>query len=164
MGWKRNGKETGNASFGVALDKWKGEIHFQYAPIQYQSGERKIFDYAVTLTATPCHFGGKRWWFLCPSLACNWRALKLYLIDGEGFGCRHCYRLTYASAQEHDKRVDALLKDPESLMRAVKRFNFLNMDLVTTKAAFKLDRTYKPKRRWSGRRWRSVRWDPDTFW
>jgi hypothetical protein len=31
------------------------------------------------------------------------------------FGCRYCFRLTYTSCQEHDKRVDATLRNPEAL-------------------------------------------------
>ncbi len=145
MKWTRNGRETASVSFWLALDRWIGEIHFQYAPTQSQSGEREIFDYPVSLTATPCYFGGKRWWFMCPLLkndgiTCYRRALKLYLAGDEQFGCRHCYKLTYESVQEHDKRVDALVKDPESFLDAAKRFNVLRMNLVTVKAAFKLQR------------------------
>jgi hypothetical protein len=47
---------------------------------------------------------------------CDRRVAKLYLPPGgRYFGCRECYRLTYRSAQEHDARVGALLKDPEAL-------------------------------------------------
>ncbi len=31
------------------------------------------------------------------------------------FGCRHCHELTYRSAQEHDKRVDAFRRNPAAL-------------------------------------------------
>jgi hypothetical protein len=34
---------------------------------------------------------------------------------GRYYGCRHCYRLTYRSVQEHDKRVDALRRNPAAL-------------------------------------------------
>jgi hypothetical protein len=34
---------------------------------------------------------------------------------GRYFGCRICYRLTYRSVQEHDKRVDALRRNPAAL-------------------------------------------------
>ena len=48
--------------------------------------------------------------------ACNRRVAKLYLPPGgRYFGCRHCYRLTYRSVQEHDKRVDALRRNPAAL-------------------------------------------------
>ena len=48
--------------------------------------------------------------------ACYWQVAKLYLPPGSRyFGCRHCHNLTYTSCQEHDKRVDALRRNPEAL-------------------------------------------------
>jgi hypothetical protein len=84
------------------------------------SGEPEWADYRVDLTATWPHLGGLRWWFVCPLLvdgvACRRRVGKLYLPPrGRYFGCRHCHRLTYTSCQEHDKRVDALRRNPEAV-------------------------------------------------
>lgn len=57
--------------------------------------------YPVRLTATAPRFGGRRWWFLCPLPGCGRRVGKLYLpLGATGFGCRHCYYLTYRSSQE----------------------------------------------------------------
>jgi hypothetical protein len=74
----------------------------------------------IRLKTTPLHFGGRRWWGICPlvvnGLACNRRVGKLCLPPGgRYFGCRICHRLTYRSVQEHDKRVDALRRDPAAL-------------------------------------------------
>jgi hypothetical protein len=74
----------------------------------------------IRLETTPLYLGGRRWWGICPlvvnSQACNRRVSKLYLPPGgRYFGCRHCYRLTYRSVQEHDKRVDALRRNPAAL-------------------------------------------------
>jgi hypothetical protein len=81
-------------------------------------------DYRVTLTTTRPQYGGLRWWFVCPlvvnGVACNRRLGKLYLPPGgRYFGCRRCHRLTYASCQEHDKRVDALRRNLALLEAAV---------------------------------------------
>ena len=70
----------------------------------------------IRLETTPLYFGGCRWWGICPLVgngqACNRRVGKLYLPPGgRYFGCRICYRLSYRSAQEHDKRVDALRRN-----------------------------------------------------
>jgi hypothetical protein len=75
----------------------------------------------VRLETTPLHFGGARWWALCPlsvnGVGCGRRVGKVYLPPGgRYFGCRVCYKLTYRSAQEHDKRVDALRRNPEALL------------------------------------------------
>jgi hypothetical protein len=79
---------------------------------------------AVALEALPLRFGGVRWWGRCPLVLngrpCGRRVLKLYLAPGARyFGCRRCYGLTYRSAQEHDKRVDALRRDPDALAALV---------------------------------------------
>jgi hypothetical protein len=74
----------------------------------------------IHLDTTALHFGGRRWWGICPLVmngqACNRRVGKLYLPPGgRYFRCRICYRLTYRGAQEHDKRVDALRRNPAEL-------------------------------------------------
>lgn len=62
-------------------------------------------DYRVSLTATACHFGGYRYWFVCPlcwgGRAGRERAGTLYLPPGASyFGCRHCYDLSYQSRND----------------------------------------------------------------
>ena len=73
-----------------------------------------VGSYRVELTATPCNYGGVRLWFVCPlyiaGRPCRRRVGKLYLPPGRRyFGCRHCYNLTYISAQEGQKRHKSLL-------------------------------------------------------
>ena len=50
----------------------------------------------IDFTSTPCHFGGERSWFQCPTSGCFRRAAKLYL-GARGFACRTCYDLAYQS-------------------------------------------------------------------
>lgn len=53
----------------------------------------------LPLTKTRCHFGGFRWWFICPG--CGKRVGILYRPRrDQPFLCRHCHNLTYTSAQE----------------------------------------------------------------
>jgi hypothetical protein len=78
--------------------------------------------YAVHLDHTRPHYGGRRWWFLCPGpwggRVCGQRVARLYLAPGgRRFACRHCYDLTYTSSQESDSRVSRLLADPAALHR-----------------------------------------------
>ena len=141
MKWTRGGEETGSVGFVVSVQDWTGEIRFQYTQTQRQSGEKESLDYPVRLTATPCRYGGKRWWFICPLIkngyTCNRRVLKLYLGGGKYFGCRNCYNLTYESCQEHDARVDRLCKNPEALLQMLNSKGS-PASLLAIKAAFKL--------------------------
>jgi hypothetical protein len=73
--------------------------------LHYRWRDTEDVNIQVRLEATPTHFNGRRWWFICPlivrGIACNRRAGKLYLPSGaKYFGCRECHDLTYRSCQE----------------------------------------------------------------
>jgi len=70
-----------------------------------RDGNKTDYDYKITLTTTPCNFGGVRYWFICPLSVngnfCGRRVGTLYLgPGGKYFGCRHCYNLSYESRNE----------------------------------------------------------------
>jgi hypothetical protein len=76
--------------------------------------EARSVDYNVRVVKTSPHFGGARWYFICPlevnGSPCLRRVSKLYLPPGAlYFGCRECYGLTYTTSQESHK-FDALYK------------------------------------------------------
>ncbi len=59
----------------------------------------------------------------CPK-GCRKRVRKLYLEpERELFRCRRCSGLQYRSVQEHDKRVDRLLRNPVAFAMAWKQSN-----------------------------------------
>ena len=65
-------------------------------------------DYKTKLVATTPHYGGLRWWFICPLVRNDngppRRVAKLYLPPGgKYFGSREGYGLTYTSCQESGK-------------------------------------------------------------
>lgn len=65
--------------------------------------------FRLLFTTTRYHFGGFRYWFLCPS--CSQRVGKLYApLSADEFKCRHCHSLTYKSSQSHNQRVNSLAK------------------------------------------------------
>jgi hypothetical protein len=79
------------------------------------SGERVTIP--IELQTTKPRFGGVRWWGRC---SCGRRVAKLYLPPGATrFACRHCHGLTYASCQQHDKRADALRRNPQAVAALV---------------------------------------------
>jgi hypothetical protein len=52
-----------------------------------------------------------------PVLECGQLMFKLYRPPGSNvFACRQCHNLTYRCVQEHDKRLDWLVKAPDWLL------------------------------------------------
>jgi len=98
--WTVNGEKV--ASIGYEADCMTADAWLRLQYTMTQTGE--AVDYRVRLTTTPLPWGGVRWAFLCPNLACGRACRKLYLPPGgRYFACRLCYRLTYTSAQEAHK-------------------------------------------------------------
>jgi hypothetical protein len=121
--WLRGEEETG--SIGYAVRPRAGGL---LLVLSYRwsraDGQGQPVELPIPLETTRPRFGGLRWWGRCPlavnGVACRRRVAKLYLPPEERyFGCRTCHRLTYHSAQTHDKRVDALRKNPERLAAIV---------------------------------------------
>lgn len=56
-------------------------------------------DQRSAIECVPCHYGGNRYYFLCPLTGA--RCEQLFLVDGI-FASRKAHRLTYASQSEDD--------------------------------------------------------------
>ncbi|MEN9605012.1 MAG: hypothetical protein RJB39_697 [Candidatus Parcubacteria bacterium] len=102
--WTRTGiwgDET-QSSVGIEVLTHEGLNHLRihYTQTDNDTGKKQDFDYKIPLTTSPCRFGGKRYWFICPwyknGIYCGKRVGTLYK-DGDYFACRHCYNLTYSS-------------------------------------------------------------------
>jgi hypothetical protein len=114
--WLRGEEETG--SIGYTVRPVGADLLLVLSYTFTATGQ--AVEECVALETTPMRFGGVRWWGRCPLVVegrpCRRLVRKLYLAPGgRYFGCRSCYRLTYKSAQEHDKRVDFLRRHPEAL-------------------------------------------------
>jgi hypothetical protein len=113
------------------LDMQRPSVRLIYSWTWNGDDHPQSVDYEVPLETTFLHFGGVRWWFLCPlavrgTQPCNRRVGKLYLPrSGRYFGCRRCYDLTYASCQESHKY--------DSLYRSMARNT--GYDFLTVKKA-----------------------------
>jgi len=73
--------------------------------------------FTIRITRTACHYGNWRHWWMCPRVKeghiCRRRVEKLYLPPNSSFfACRQCHDLSYRSVQQHDSRVDKLVKNP----------------------------------------------------
>lgn len=124
-GWKsgtitfsKNGRETGNIWIASSINEDNPHLKLNYTATDNYTGEKKDFDYEIPLTTTPCYFGGKRYWFVCPWYAngtyCGKRVGVLYL-GGDYFACRHCYDLTYETRNLSGiyKRAGKVISIPE---------------------------------------------------
>ena len=72
-------------------------LYFHYAILQ-PNGEYENIEYRVDLDATPCKYGGIRYWFKCPVeiLGCGRRVEVLYMVGGH-LACKNCFDLSYRS-------------------------------------------------------------------
>jgi hypothetical protein len=95
--WYRRGLLTPHVSFfsngSLYLTRREDSLDLSYG---YDGELRRD---SIRLTSTPCPYGGRRPWFVCPNVSCRRRVAKLYLA-GRYFFCRHCYGLIYQSQQE----------------------------------------------------------------
>ena len=96
LSWKSN---WGRQNSILLTVKPPNKVRLQYTSTTPFNGAKKDHDYIVYLDSTPCNYGGKRWWFLCPK--CHRRCRVLYLAPGfTYFICRICGNLSYESQQE----------------------------------------------------------------
>lgn len=100
-----NGWNTQKTKINIVVNVFGTDnyIEFSYKQID-RNGEENEFNYKVPLVATPCYFGGKRYWFSCSAsrngIYCGRRVAVLYK-EGDYFACRHCYDLSYESKNEN---------------------------------------------------------------
>lgn len=113
-------KESGGATLGgleCRVERNEGTGLALYIRRQCPRLNTVVEDQLIPVTTVRPYLGGKRFWFVC---GCGQRVGRLYLPMGQQvFRCRHCYNLTYQSAQTHDQRRDALSRDPFALLAAL---------------------------------------------
>jgi len=97
-------------------------------------------EYEVAITASRPHYGGRRWWFVCPGeigKPCARRVGRLFLPPGaKYFGCRHCYDLQYRSCQERRGRF-------ERYRRSKLELDKLPYDVALTRVFRTLDKIHR---------------------
>lgn len=106
------------------------------ARASYIAPDGKSVDATLSLIATPCRFGGRRWWWQCP--VCGRRAAFLYAAPA-GVACRICLHAGYPSQNEFAfgraimkrNKLMALLVDSNGRPRRMwwKTFNRIRTEL-----------------------------------
>ena len=97
--WSSNGKKTASISYAVDTINAPFQITLTYTNTNGRTGEKTDMNYPVKMVTTTPHYGGLRWWFICPANGCENRVAKLY--GGKVFACRKCHELAYPSQNEN---------------------------------------------------------------
>ena len=105
LGWISDGEDKPHATIGYEADL--SDQDNAWLRLHYRRNGAPV-DYRVRLVTSTPHYGGLRWWFICPLVRNDGgpprRVAKLYLPSGgKYFGSRKGYGLTYASCQESGK-------------------------------------------------------------
>jgi len=127
-GYSENKSSIG---FDICRDNWGTAEERTYVRLHYThtdsgSGEKSEMDYKVQLATTPCRYGSKRYWFICPlsknGQYCGRRVGVIYSI-GKWFGCRHCGEIAYQAQFEGGRfRTGAVCEpDVEKAYNEIKR-------------------------------------------
>lgn len=93
--WTRDGETQGSIGLRAEADR----VILNYRR-QSPGCDWRPMEYPVRLDWTPCNFGGRRAWFLCPAQGCGRRVARIYIGSAGIFACRHCYQLAYACQRE----------------------------------------------------------------
>ncbi|MCK9502441.1 MAG: hypothetical protein M0Q52_11505 [Lascolabacillus sp.] len=124
--WSRNGEVVASISYRVeAGEDGPFALRFMYTMTDNDTGDKKSYNYVIPVVFTPCNYGGKRWWYVCPLIvdgrSCNRRCRIVYLPHGsQYFGCRECHRLTYESRQRHREKFYEGFEKPYKAAKAVR--------------------------------------------
>jgi hypothetical protein len=134
ISWSYNGGEKSSVGIAVKKDNWgtlqeRVCLNLHYTHTSNWDGEKSNMSFDVKLTTTPCGYGGKRYWFICPlsknGVYCGRRVGVIYSI-GKWFGCRHCGNIAYNSQFEGGRfRVGSVCEpDVEKAYGEIKRFYY----------------------------------------
>jgi hypothetical protein len=109
--WSRGGKRSG----AIDVEVHRRDMVMLKYTTQPQGQDKQNMSYEVQLDWTPCHYGGERAWWLCPSVGCGRRVAVIY--GGSVFACRHCQKLAYKCQRETpgDRNLRAAEKIRERL-------------------------------------------------
>lgn len=134
--WTR-GDWANNINFWVSIEGGESEamensyVELTYTVTIHRSGEKTDMRYKVPLVATPCNYGGRRYWFVCPlsknGVYCKRRVGVIYSID-KWFGCRYCADIAYQAQFEGGNfRVGSVTEpDVEKAYTEIKRKYYNN--------------------------------------
>ncbi len=92
-------EEAASMGFESHLGADSGNLRVYWSTTNHWTGEKRQCENHIALVTSPQPFGGRRWWFVCPST--GQRSARLHLPPGaDAFASRKAYRLAYRSQRE----------------------------------------------------------------
>ena len=92
MSWTSRNKNIGSINY--ILKETDLILNYNYSD---PDDEQQSVELVINIDETPCNYGGRRKWFLCPECI---RRVAILCLCGKFFLCRHCYQLPYRSQQQ----------------------------------------------------------------
>jgi hypothetical protein len=114
----RTGEVTCSIGYDANLtDPAAAWVRLRYTTTSRHTGHKTESNYRVRLETTRPHYGGMRWWFVCPLSGRRARVLYLPPTGGTTFACRQALGLAYHSqrATADDRAVERSLKARQKL-------------------------------------------------
>ncbi len=103
-GWHNGHSATltwsNGSNIGIQTQIWDttGTVRVYFSQTDRNTWEKKSFDYNITLISTPCNYGWKRWWLVCPL---RWNKCTILYLQNNGlFGSRKTLNLCYEEQKE----------------------------------------------------------------
>jgi len=110
LSWLRGDQPYGSISYRAIMDT-PGEERLELSYTRSSGGEREQVKQIVQLSFSRPHYGGKRWWMICPYRGL--RVGKLYLPpNGDRFASRLAWRLGYhiQRVAKHDRASERVFR------------------------------------------------------
>jgi len=130
-----SGDETTGA-VGFKMEESSMILNYRH---RSQGGSWDDVEQVISITQTPCHYGGHRRWFQCPE--CKKRVGVLYATGKKYFLCRHCYDLTYTCSNASP--LKRLFDKAKKLRKRLGGSNDLLLDLIPPRPKNMHRSTYK---------------------
>lgn len=102
ISWMLDGERTQSIKYTRVIPPSGNEFFQLEYNFTNNKGQAHNVCYGISITSSPCHFGGVRHWFICPckrdGKPCGRRTRILYQQGPTTyFSCRQCGNLTYRS-------------------------------------------------------------------
>lgn len=108
--WTCRGEPSGSVSYACNMfDPHRATLRLNYT--RGPDEQREQVEQTIALRFTTPHYGGRRWWMICPYQ--HMRVSKLYLPpNGDRFASRQAWRLGYRIQRvpHHERPLERLFK------------------------------------------------------